>query len=200
MNKHIITIAGDIGSGKSKSAKGSAASLKFEHKSSGDYARSLGTKAKKKIGEMSIEAEQNKDSTYDDMVDAWVREQGKGDRFVMDSRLAFHWIPESFKVYLRVDSKIGAKRMFKDLPENPERRESEHFETVEEMEKWMHDRFESDCRRYKEKYGITYTDLSQYDLVIDTGIPGHDVKYVVNKILSEYYLWLGRKKIKESAG
>ena len=105
---------------------------------------------------------------------------------IIDSRLAFHWIPESFKVYLEIDPDIAANRMLIDLDTNESRQQSEHAINIEEMKVNMIERHESDIRRYKKLYYIDHTDHKHFDLVINTGLAENNLEAVVKKIIEGY--------------
>lgn len=78
----------------------------------------------------------------------------------------FGWyaVPESFKVYLKVDIDVAAKRAFND----PNRKSSENFETVEEQKEDILKRYKMENERYWNLYKVRKDDMSNYDLVIDT--------------------------------
>ncbi len=185
--KKIITIAGKLGSGKSTTAKKLARMLNWKHFSSGDFLRHVANERGMSIKDLMIAAES--DPSIDHDIDSLLKEKGKEEKIVIDSRLAFHWIPESFKVYLDIDPDLAAKRMFFDLETNESRQESEHAKNIEEMKEQMRIRHESDKKRYKKLYGIDHTDKSQFDLVINTGLPENDVDAVVKKIIDAYLKW-----------
>ena len=184
MRKKIITIAGKLGSGKSSTAKKLAHVLNMEHFSSGDFLREVANKRNMSIKELMFTAESDPSIDYE--IDDILRSKKDETNLVIDSRLAFHWIPESFKVYLEIDPEIAAKRMFYDLETNESRQKSEHTKNIEEMKSEMIERHESDKRRYKKLYDIDHTDHSNFDLVIDTGLPENDLDTVVKKIISAY--------------
>ncbi len=185
--KKIITIAGKLGSGKSSAAKRVARALGWKHFSSGDFLRHVANERGMSIKDLMIAAES--DPSIDHQIDDLLKSKGNEENLVIDSRLAFHWIPDSFKVYLEIDPDIAAKRMFYDLETNESRQESEHARTIEEMKKQMIERHESDVRRYRALYGIDHTDHSQFDLVINTGLPENDLDTVVKKIIDGYLKW-----------
>jgi cytidylate kinase len=187
MKKKIITIAGKPGSGKSTTSKKLCGKLGYERFSSGDFFREVGLKRGLDLATLSSLAE--KDKSIDELTDQKVREMGEKENIIVESRLAFHWIPDSFKVYLDLDLKTCAERMFKDLEINPIRKESEHCDSLEEMERKLAARFESEKKRYREMYGIDPQDLSQYDLVINTS--ENSVENVSTQIESAYKAWLG---------
>ena len=99
----------------------------------------------------------------------------------------FGWyaVPESFKVYLKVDINIAAKRVFNDET----RRDSEKkFETVEEQKQDIEKRYTLENTRYFELYGVRKEDESNYDLVLDTS--NLTPNEVADKIEEEYKKWL----------
>lgn len=100
--------------------------------------------------------------------------------------LDFGWyaVPESFKVYLKVDIDVAAKRAFEDAM----RKSSEKFDTVEEQKQDMQKRYKLENERYWELYGVRKEDESNYDLVIDT--TNLTPEQVADKIEQEYTKWL----------
>ncbi len=89
----------------------------------------------------------------------------KQDNFIFVARLAYHFIPNSIKVYLECDVKVGAKRIIKDLDES---RDVEKFENIKEAIEKLNKRVQSDKLRYEKYYQLNPFDKSNYDLVIDT--------------------------------
>jgi cytidylate kinase len=184
MNKKIITIAGKLGSGKSSAAKRIAAMLNLQHFSSGDFLRKIAEQRGMSIKELMVAAEADPQIDYD--IDQILKDKADETNLIIDSRLAFHWIPDSFKVYLEIDPNIAAQRMFYDLETNPSRQKSEHTKTLEEMKQMMAQRHASDVKRYQKLYGIDHTDHSNFDLVIDTGKPENDLDAVVKQVIDKY--------------
>ena len=184
MNKKIITIAGKLGSGKSSTAKKVAKMLNMTHFSSGDFLRQIAEKRNLSIKDLMIAAETEPEIDHE--IDDLLKSKGSEKNLIIDSRLAFHWIPESFKVYLEIDPDVAAKRMFYDLETNESRQKSEHAKNIDEMKSKMIERHESDKKRYHNLYNIDHTDHSNFDLVINTGLPENDLETVVKKILAAY--------------
>ena len=106
------------------------------------------------------------------------------EKFIIDARLGWYAVPESFKVYLKVDIDIAAKRAYED--EN--RKDSENFKTLEEQKQDMKKRYELENERYWKLYKIRKEDESNYDLVIDTS--NLTPEEVADKIEEEYRKWL----------
>jgi cytidylate kinase len=186
MKKKIITICGNLGSGKSSTAKTVAQELGFKHFSSGDFFRQAGLELGLSVTETNIRAETDK--KIDEMTDQKLRDMNNTEKVVIDSRTAFHWIPNSFKVYLNLPPKIAKERIFNNLREDKLREQSEQVKTREEVFKKMTERFLSEQKRYWNLYKIDNTNKNQFDLVIDTN--KNNLKEVVQIIISEYKKWI----------
>jgi cytidylate kinase len=188
MKKEIIAITGTLGSGKSSTADLVAKELGYTRFSSGDFMRKIALEMGISLNELSHKAET--DTTIDIKIDDEVRKSGELEKIVIDSRLAFHWIPESFKVYLDLPPEIAKERILSNLKVNTLRRQSEDSSTAEEIYEKIISRLESEKKRYKELYNIEHTDKNNYDLVIDTN--KNNLKQVVDIIVSEYKKWLAK--------
>ena len=186
MKKEIITISGKPGSGKSSTADRVAEELGFKRFSSGDLFRKIGLEFGISLNEVSTKAELDKE--IDKRTDEEIKKLGNSEKFVIDSRLAFHWIPESFKVYLDLSPEVAKERIWNNLKDNPLRKESEQSSTKEEIYKKIISRFESEKKRYKELYGIDHADKSNFNLVIDTS--KDNLEQVVATIVREYKKWI----------
>lgn len=86
------------------------------------------------------------------------------DNFIIDGRLAFHFIPHALKIFLQVESHEAAKRIFHD--ESRSGVES-HF-NIEEASKNIEIRRNSENERYMKYYGVHIYDMDLYDIVVDT--------------------------------
>lgn len=186
MKKEIITINGGLGSGKSSTANLVAQALGFKRFSSGDLFRQVGLELGLSINEINIKAETDKH--IDEMVDEKIRQLRNKEKIVIDSRTAYHWIPESFKVYLDLPPEIAKGRILRSSKVDLLRQKSEKVSSVEEIYKKITERFESEQKRYWNLYKINNTDKSQYDLVIDTN--KNNLQEVVKIIVSEYQKWI----------
>jgi len=184
MKKSIITIVGFPGSGKSSTARGVAEALGYERFSSGDLMRAIGQKRGLSIEETNTAAET--DPTFDQEVDEALRGLNARENLVVDSRIAYHWLPESFKVLLKLDPRTGAERVYAQLQK--EGRNGERAASVEEVHQNLLLRIESECKRYQAAYSIDYRDESNFDLVIDTA--QHPLEEVVRIVTERYRNWL----------
>lgn len=86
------------------------------------------------------------------------------DNFIIDGRLAFHFIPHARKIFLRVESMEAAKRILND----ESRAWVETHVNLEDAAKNIEIRRKSEDDRYLKYYGIHIYDMSLYDIVIDT--------------------------------
>jgi len=156
----IISLGGEAGSGKSTVSRLLAKKLNLKHYSMGD----LRKKAAENRGMTMAEYNQlgEEDPSTDKDVDNLQKNLAKEDNFVIDGRLSWFFIPQSIKIYLTAAPKVRAERVFKD------ERVVERFATIEEAEKAILARDESDAYRYEKYYGLDCNDQNQYDLVIDT--------------------------------
>ena len=165
MKRQIITIAGSPGSGKSSTAKAIASALGFRHFSSGDLFRQLAMERGESIEAMNISAEVQRD--IDLRVDELLQKMyGADDKLVIDSRMAWHWMPDSFKVFLVLDPDTAAERIFAHL--QGAGRLSEDAASVHEVRHSIDRRFASEQRRYAALYHVNPTDPLNFDLVINT--------------------------------
>ena len=184
MKKQIITIAGSLGSGKSSTARAVASALGFRHFSSGDLFRQLAAGRGESIEAMNISAEAQRD--IDLKVDNLLREMYRTDeRLVIDSRMAWHWMPLSFKVFLVLDPNTAAERIFNHLRD--EGRMSEAATSIDEVRKSIDRRFASEQKRYAALYGVNATDPLNFDIVINT--KHNDLKTVTEIVSSAYRAW-----------
>ena len=186
IKKEIITINGFPGSGKSSTADLVAKELGFKRFSSGDFMRQIALNQSISLNELSIKAES--DNKIDTSIDKAVKAAGEMEKIVIDSRLGFHWIPNSLKVYLDLSPDIAKERISNNLKTNKFRQESEGLADAEEIYRKITQRLKSERKRYWELYKIDHTNKNNFDLVIDTN--KNNLKQVVDIIVSEYKKWI----------
>ena len=175
----IITIAGDLGSGKSTVSKMLAKDLGYKHYSSGDFMRSLAKEKGIAFHELT-EIAKTDEGKIDKEIDERQKKLGEEeDNFVIDGRLAWHFIPHSLKIYIGVDEAEGAKRIYEA------KRESEPETTsIQKTIELNKERLESESIRYRKYYGIDRDDMSNYDLLIDsTDLSAEQVKEKIKEFL-----------------
>jgi len=157
----IITISGIAGSGKSTIAKLLAKKLNYKHYSIGDFMREIAKERNLSLLELSRQAEE--DHSIDKELDKKQIELGKTeDNFVIDSRLGFHFIKNSKKIFLEVDLNEAANRILK------EKRQHEQYKDIQESIQKIKTRISSEDKRYKGYYSVEYHNKKNYDIIIDT--------------------------------
>lgn len=156
-----LSLTGNLGSGKSSIGKELIA-RGFQIVSSGDIFRGLAAEKGVSIVEMNKIAETDK--SIDKMVDDRTIELGKTmDHTIFDSRMGWHFVPESFKVFVMVDLQEAGRRVYHDSI-----REAESYSNEGEAREKLYTRQSLEKDRYRELYQVNYYDLNNYDLVIDS--------------------------------
>lgn len=163
----IISFSGAVGSGKSTVAERLAQDLGLKRY----YMGALRREAAKKRGLTLAEYNElgETDPATDREVDEYQRELGKKeDNFIIEGRTSWYFIPHSLKIYLDVDPKEGARRVYGALKKKNDRNEDKPLNSLEEVAESADRRFESDRRRYQKYYGVDVNDSAHYDLFLDT--------------------------------
>lgn len=185
--KHIITISGKPGSGKSSTADRVAELLQYTRHSSGDMVRRVLAKEGMSLEEYNRRAEDEHD--LDDRVDEELRSLRGAKDIVVDSRLGFYWIPESFKVYLDLDLEVATARIFKDAVNNRKRSDAgEGGSSLPDVARKVRERMQDEQHRFRTLYGIDPYSTRHFDLVIDTS--RHDPQSVAITVFDIYRQWL----------
>lgn len=167
-----ISLAGDLGSGKSTVGKILSQKLGAEVYSTGTIQRQIATE----MGMTTLQLNQYMEThpEIDGKIDDGLRALEHSDKnLIIDSRMAWHFVPSSFSVYMAADPFVSAERILKAG------RESEPFNTVEEAVASISDRRKSEMFRYSHLYGVNIKDLENYDYVIDTS-------YIPPEIVAEH--------------
>lgn len=185
--KHIITISGKPGSGKSSTADKVAELLSYTRHSSGDMVRHVLSKHHMTLEEYNAKAMD--DHNLDAEVDEQLRALREKKDIVVDSRLGFYWIPESFKVYLDLDLEIATARIFKDSVSNSMRGAVEFkSNSLSDVAKQVRERMLTEQGRFRQLYGVDPYDKSHFDLVIDTS--RQNPQSVAIAVFDAYREWL----------
>lgn len=156
-----ITLTGNLGSGKSSVCK---ELQKFGHEiiSAGDIFREIAIERGLTVTELNEQAKQ--DRSIDDMLDHRTMElDEKKDNAVFDSRLAWNFTKNSFKVFLFVELDEAAHRVFEGTARN-----AENYQSVEETRQGLNKRANLEQERYQALYQVDYYDPGNYDLIIES--------------------------------
>lgn len=183
MKKRIISIAGDLGSGKTTVTKLMQRDLGYEIYRNGTYFRKLAVEHGMSVTEFNVYVADHPE--IDRQIEQSAKEYAATrENLIIDARLGWYAVPESFKVYLTVDIDESARRAFND----PDRKLSENFSTLEEQKADIKKRFALENNRYFELYGVHKEDLNNYDFVLDTtNLMPEEVNA---KIIEAYNNWL----------
>ena len=184
---NIITISGSEGSGKSTIIKYLQGKLNADRIDVGEirreYAKSKGLTLEE-LNKLAIDNPES-DVKIDNQTAIRARELAEKNLVIVGGRTQFHFLPESFKLYIKCDLDESAKRIWKDLQNNTNRNEGK-INSLEALKKSLINRKESDLARYKKYYNLDHTDESQYDYVIDTtNITTQEAIYIVLKKIKE---------------
>ena len=140
-----------------------AKDLSFEYLSTGAIQRKIAEEMGLTTLELNVLTE--KLTEIDDRIDGYTSALNDSkENYIVDSRLAWHFIPSSYKVFLLCDSETAAQRISQDHS----RQSDESNREVNHLITKIRERRESEKRRFLEKYKIDFEDLSNYDLIIDS--------------------------------
>lgn len=175
-----ISLAGDLGSGKSTVSSILINALGAEYYSTGRIVRSIAERMGMSIAELNayMETHPEIDTEIDDGLCALSRDERS---LVIDSRMAWHFVENTFKVYMSVDLETSALRIMYA------NRAGEHKDSLEDTVKETRARRESERKRYLEQYGTDIMDLGNYNFVVDTTAASPDE--VGAAIISAYKAW-----------
>lgn len=180
--RKIISLAGDLGSGKSTVASLICEKLNYPIHRNGDYFRKLGMEMGMSVTEFNEYVKEHPE--IDNEIEKSARKAAdENEKLIIDARLGWYAVPESFKVYLTVDINEAARRAFND--EN--RKNSENFKTLEEQKNDLEKRFKLENERYYTVYGVHKEDKSNYDFILDTtNINKEEVVEIIIKAFEEW--------------
>jgi CMP/dCMP kinase len=190
-----ITIAGDIGSGKTTIAREVARCLGVEARSTGSIQRQLA--AARGITTLELNRLAETDPSIDDQIDTYLKTLRGGD-LVVESRMAWRFVPNSRKIFLYVLKHEAAHRVLRA------NRDDETYRLLDDAVFHISERRKSELKRFKQYYDVDIDDLRNYDRVIDTTFAAP--QSVVDRILMQDSLqtspgiWLSPKNLVPTYG
>ena len=185
--KHIITLSGKPGSGKSSTADKVAELLGYTRHSSGDMVRKVLARDRMTLEEYNNQAET--DHNLDTETDNELRNLRAKDDIIVDSRLGFYWIPESFKVYLELELDVATARIFKDAVTNSSRSSVGTSSTsLHAVSRQVKQRMLNEQSRFKQLYGVDPYNKNHFDLIVDTA--RNAPQSVAIAVFDAYKQWL----------
>ncbi len=157
----LVTISGLPGSGTSTASRAVATALDLDHVDGGQVFRALAAERGVDLAAFGRIAEA--DPTIDVELDSRLAQRGHKGDVVLESRLA-GWIAHNegligLKVWMACDDGERARRVAQREGRTPN--EARRLNEVREA---------SEAQRYLAYYGIDITDLSPYDLIVDTTV------------------------------
>lgn len=182
-----ISLAGDLGSGKSTVSDILISRLGAEYYCTGAIVRSIASDMGMTVTELNKYMETHPE--IDRRIDDGIAALSEVDRLmIIDSRMAWHFTKGTFKVYLSCDIETSSLRIM------TANRQGEHSATLEETIETTRTRRESEKKRYKEQYGVDIKDLSNYSLVVDTTVASPE--QVADCIITAFARWQEDKSYK----
>lgn len=176
-----ISIAGFLGSGKTTVGRRLAAELAYRYHSTGSLQRATARSMELTTLQLSRVAETV--PGIDQRIDADLRSLAGQERLVVDSRMAWHFLPDSFRVCLIVSIEEAARRIMRDQDRGTER-----YGSLSEAIGAIEERAHSERIRFFHAYGVEISSFQNYDYVIDTEML--DAAQVAEYIIVGHKLWL----------
>ena len=162
----LLTLTGVPGAGKSTIAKLLSEKLHIPWYSMGDLRGKMAAERGLSIDEFNALGET--EAFTDHEIDDYQKKIGEKETdVILEGRLSWYFVPQSFKIFLDVNEDEAAKRIF-DASQKGLRKDELPFLSPDDVKIRVRTRVESDMRRYQKYYGVNYLDHSNYDLVIDT--------------------------------
>ena len=188
----LISITGRLGSGKSTICGILKEKYGFDIFSTGtinrEFARSLG------ITTLELNERLKEDPELDKQIDGTVTRlsiEKKDEKLIFDSRMAWHFAKNTFKIFLTIDPMEAAQRVMKN-----QRGAEEHYESVEDACAGLVKRGNVERERFIQIYGVDYFDHNNYDLIVDTTSRTPDE--IVNIIIENYNAYCADKNTYKS--
>jgi cytidylate kinase len=182
----IITVSGPHGTGKSTYAKALAEALSLRYVSAGELFRDLAKQHNSSLEAFSHRAAG--DPSIDRMLDERTKAEAKKGGVVIDAQLGAWMVRDlaDAKILLTAPDEVRFKRIAARDGSNMEdaMRETENRESIQKQ-------------RYRKYYGIDVTDLSIYDLMLDTSLYSIEkTKAIIVDAVRNFLMQ--RAKLKES--
>ncbi len=166
----IITMSGVPCSGKSTIAKMLAEKMGWRRESMGDIFKEMAGDMPLNKFYKELENNPEKEKECDLMQKEWGE---KYDDFILDARIAFHFVPreKSYNIFFDLPIDEAAKRAYNRGREG----KGESFSDLEESKASIEERMGIERTRYESLYGINHLDKKNYDYIVDADRPVEDI-------------------------
>ena len=161
-NKNFkISLAGDLGSGKSTVGEILSKRFNAEVVSIGKIQRSMAAELEMDTCEFNKYQETHPE--FDKILDGKLSEYEKLDgAYIFDSRMAWYFVPSAMSVYRVCEPKEAARRVISA------NREDESYDSVDEAYSRLLLRRQREQKRYHDFYDVDITDMDNYNFIVDT--------------------------------
>jgi cytidylate kinase len=157
-----IAITGSLGSGKSTVCKCLTEKYNLKYFSTGVMQRALAVKMGMDTYELNKYSETHPE--IDELIDGeLVKLSDSTEDIIIDSRMAWHFVKGTYKVFLMTDETVAAERVMK-----ASRGPSESYADIGHAKEMLKARRVSENSRYRQTYGVDCDDFYNFDLIIDT--------------------------------
>ncbi len=189
MKKHIITLGGLPGSGKSTVKRILAEMLGYNTFSTGDFVREMAFERNLTLEEFNELIRHDK--TLDLLIDDRLKQiEENEDSYVIDSHLAFHFVPSSFSVFLTISAERSAERIFNDTSSQTRIKSGDTMKTLAEALEKTQRRVQNHIERYTSLYAVNPYIEAHYQLVVNTE---HETpEHIAQIVFNAYQNWLLR--------
>ena len=176
----LISITGRLGSGKSTICGIMKERYGFDIFSTGtinrEFARSLG------ITTLELNERLKEDPGLDKEIDGTVTRlsiEKKDEKLIFDSRMAWHFAKDTFKIFLTIDPMEAARRVM-----NNQRGAEERYDSIEDACAGLLKRGSVERERFIQIYGVDYFDHNNFNLIVDT--TSRTPEEIINIIMENY--------------
>ena len=177
-----ISITGDLGSGKSTVAKKLCEILGYRYLSTGEIQRQLALE--KGMNTLEFNKYTDENQTIDDYIDQRLKDvNNQLDSYILDSRLGWHFVKKSFKVYVMAIEEVAASRVMIDSNRIGEPEAKDVKAKIKEQQ----ERRKSENERFEKTYNVKPSIFKDFDAVIDTS--SANIEEVTKLLLNLYTKW-----------
>jgi cytidylate kinase len=183
-----ITITGMLGSGKSTICKIISEQKGYEIYSTGKIQRQVASQ--KGVTTLELNKMMVEHPELDSIIDnetIRISDENKNRTIIFDSRMAWFFVKESYKIFLTVDPFVSAQRVTK-----ADRGDVEGYADVHEAKLKLIERAQAEHERFIRIYNADYWDYCNYDLILDA--TWHDPDTLASIIMGHMDLFMESRK------